>query len=85
MSDVNTTRLNSYERKVDRYDDESEACFQTVESQLIIELTEAECIEDVYDLVYLSLQTEIEHYGYHLVPENLLPDFWKVYGLKEAE
>jgi len=56
--------------------------FEKTESELIIELTEAECIEDVYDIVYNELMKNIQHFGLVSIdPEDVLPYFWKTYGL----
>ena len=59
--------------------------FERTESELIIELTEADCIEEVYDLIYNELVKNIQHFKLVSIdPEDVLPHFWKVYGLKSC-
>ena len=59
--------------------------FEKTESELIIELTEAECVEDVYDILYNELVKNIQHFELVSIdPEDVLPHFWKVYGLKSC-
>ena len=62
-----------------------DTAFERTESELIIELTEADCIEEVYDLIYNELVKNIQHYKLVSIdPEDVLPHFWKVYGLKSC-
>lgn len=56
--------------------------FERTESELIIELTEAICVEDVYDVLYGELVKNIQHFKLPSIdPEDVLPHFWKTYGL----
>ena len=62
-----------------------DTAFERTESEFIVELTEAECIEDVRDLIYNELMKNIQHYKLVSIdPEDVLPHFWKVYGLKSC-
>lgn len=59
--------------------------FENTESELIIELTEASCIEDVYDIVYAELVKNIQHFKLVSIdPEDVIPHFWKTYGLESV-
>lgn len=59
--------------------------YERTESEFIVELTEATCIEDVRDLLYSELVKNIQHYRLvYIDPEDVLPHFWKVYGLKSC-
>lgn len=62
-----------------------DTAFERVEIDMMDELIDAECIEDVRDDLYKSLLDVINHHKLvSIYPEDVLPNFWKVYGLKSC-
>ena len=63
---------------------EIDIAYEAVEGECIVELTEAESRDDVYDLLYAELDRVIAHYDLSIEPEDVLIHFWDVYRLKDA-
>jgi hypothetical protein len=57
--------------------------FDKVREELLDDLFEAETRSDVEDLLTASLWYTIEHYKLNIEPDDVLPFFWKNYGLKD--
>ena len=75
--------LEVYKSGKHRRDQEIDLAYELCESELIEDLSNAEDRADVYDLLYSNLESIINHYGMNIEPEDVLPDFWKVYKLKD--
>ena len=57
--------------------------FDKVRDELMDDLFEAETRADIYDLLHASICYTINHYDMCIEPEDVMPYFWKKYGLND--
>ena len=58
--------------------------FENVKTELLDDLFEADTQSDIFELLHASICYTINHYKFNLEPEDVLPYFWKAYGLKDT-
>ena len=62
--------------------DQMETAYIKVEDMFMLELSEAQCREDVHDILYTELNNVIQqdHLDF-ITADAVLPEFYKVWGL----
>jgi len=85
--DIGTANRNRgyevYKSGKSKHEQHIDLAFEKVREELLDDLFEADTRSDVEDLLTASLWYTIEHYKLNIEPDDVLPFFWKRYGLKD--
>ena len=85
--DIGTANRNRgyevYGKGKSQREQDIDLAFEKAREELLDDLFEAGTRSDIEDLLIASLWYTIDHYKLNIEPDDVLPFFWKSYGLKD--